>query len=104
MKNMQMTAEESKEYGAIPTESSAPKYPYGLQLRLNDDSLEKLGITKLPEVGQVMQVTALATVVSVSMNQQQEGEAENRAELQITDMEVTKATGDLAKKMYPDMG
>ena len=102
MKSMAMSAEEAKEmYSCEPSKpGDGPKYPYGLSLCLNDDTLEKLGITELPEVGQVVQITALATITSIGMNQQQDGDKESRAELQITDMEMTKSTGDLAEKMY----
>lgn len=107
MKSMELSKDESKEYGApvAMKEGDGPKYPYGLCLYLNDDTLEKLGIMGLPEVGKVMKITALATVVSVGMNQQQDGDKETRAELQITAMEVeaVKGKAELAKKMYPDM-
>lgn len=105
MKSMEMTAEEAKEYcgPCTPSEGDGPKYPWGLCLELNDDTLKKLGIDGLPEVGTVMKVTALALVTSVGMSQQQDGDKEQRASLQITDLELSKATGDLAKRMYPDM-
>lgn len=106
MKSMELTKEESKEMtGASPIkEGDGPRYPYGLCLYLCDDTLEKLGIVGLPEVGQVMKVTALAVVTSIGMNQQQDGDKESRAELQITDMELSKANNkNLAKIMYPDM-
>lgn len=41
-------------------------YPYGTRLDLDEDSLDKLGITNLPEVGSTMKVTAEASVDSVS--------------------------------------
>jgi hypothetical protein len=106
MKSMELTKEESAEMtGATPMkEGDGPKYPYGLCLYLCDDTLEKLGVAGLPEVGSVMKVTALATVTSIGMNQQKDGDKESRAELQITDMEMVKAgKSDLAKSMYPDM-
>ena len=103
MKSMELTAEEAKEYMGPIKEGDGPKYPYGLCLHLCDDTIEKLGLTGLPEVGSKVEIRALATVVSVGMNQQQDGDKEQRAELQITDMEMAKATGDLSKRMYPEM-
>lgn len=103
MKNMALTAEEAKEYmNPVQSPGDGPKYPYGLCLCLDNDTLEKLGITTLPEVGQVMELKALAIVTSVGMNQEQDGDKRQRADLQITDMELSKATGDLATKMYGD--
>lgn len=103
MKNMAMSAEERKEYGAIsPTDSGkGPKYPYGLCLCLNDGSLEKLGVTSLPEVGTRIHIMAVAEVTRVASNQQAGGDAESSVDLQITDMELAPAiTDDAAEKLY----
>lgn len=91
MANMKMSREEAKEYSE-PMATDAPEYPYGLCIDLNDDSLEKLGITSLPAVGTVVTIQAKAIVTSTSSNSTQGGEQEMRASLQITDMEVE--TGD----------
>ncbi len=100
--SMKMSAEESKEYGAL--EYEAPQYPYGLSIDLDDDALEKLGITALPKVGAEMMVTAKCVVKSVSSNQMQGGDAESRVCLQITDMEIGQTenaqNNDRATKLY----
>lgn len=100
--SMKMSAEESKEYGAL--EYEAPQYPYGLSIDLDDDALEKLGITALPKVGAEMMVTAKCVVKSVSSNQMQGGDAESRVCLQITDMEIGQTenaqNNDRASKLY----
>lgn len=101
MKSMALTADEAKEYSnPVQAPGDGPKYPYGLCLCLDNDTLEKLGITSLPDVGQVMEIKALATVTSVGMNQEQDGDKRQRADLQITDLELSKSTGDLAERMY----
>jgi hypothetical protein len=90
MINMKQSAEEAKEQ----SEKSAidmPEYPYGLCLSLDDDALEKLGITALPKVGSVMTITAKAYVKGTSAYNTQGGESESRMELQITDMEIGAA-------------
>jgi len=84
--NMKMSAEETKEYSGA--EMEAPQYSYGLSIDLDDDALEKLGITALPKVGAEMMVTAKCVVKSVSSNQMQGGDAESRVCLQITDMDI----------------
>jgi hypothetical protein len=83
--------EEAKEMSVAP---SVPKYPYGLCISLDDDSLKKLGLDgDLPAVGETMQFTAIARVTSASMHEREAtdgGKAEQccRVELQITDMGV----------------
>lgn len=91
MVNMAMTAEEAKEYSspcAPCSDEKGPRYPYGLCLSLDDSTIKKLGIT-LPEVGSELQVTAKVVVTSVGMSQVQDGEKEQRCELQITDMALS---------------
>lgn len=103
MINMQMSKEEAAEYsGATPSADNAPKYPYGLCLCLNDDAMKKLGLTTLPAVGTKMNLTAVVVVTSVGSSQQQDGDAEVRADLQITDMELSaKSAGKpVAERLY----
>ena len=44
-------------------------YPYGLEIRLENSGLEKLGIDKLPSVGEMMRIEAVAIVESASQNE-----------------------------------
>lgn len=101
--SMKMSPEEAKEYGAIDM-GEAPQYPYGLSIDLDDDALEKLGITALPKVGSEMMITAKCVVKSVSSNQMQGGDAESRVCLQITDMDVGQTENaqndNRASKLY----
>lgn len=87
MISMKQSAEAAKEY-ATPAGGDAPAYPYGLLVTLNDESLKKLGLSTPPAVGTKMRMTALVDVTSASANATQEG-TEMRAELQITDMELS---------------
>ncbi len=94
--NMQQSAEEAKEY-TEPKPADAPKYPWGLCITLNDDSLEKLGISSLPEVETEVTIIAKAQVSRTSEYQTQGGESERSLDLQITDMQVNTGTGILDK-------
>lgn len=95
--NMQQSAEEAKEY-TQPSVEDAPKYPWGLCITLNDDSLEKLGVKTLPGVDTEVTIVAKAVVTSVRENQTQGGESEASMDLQITDMQVSGLDTDLMSK------
>ncbi len=69
-------------------------YPYGLEISLDSDSLTKLGMDSLPEVGAVMTLTAKVKVTRVSEHAS-EGHSDKSVVLQITDMEL--ATGKKAE-------
>lgn len=95
MVSMKMSAKEAKEYNSAEITSDAPEYPYGLCIRLDDDALEKLGITSLPAVGTEMTIMAKVFVKSTSAYNRQGGEDHKDMELQITDMEIE---GNQAKR------
>lgn len=69
------------------------RYPYGTRLDLDDETLDKLGIDKLPSVGATMMIEAKVTVIG--SRQSATKERTNRAlELQITDMEIEMDEGE----------
>ena len=76
-------------------------YPYGLELRLEQDQLDKLSITEPPEVGTTMMIKAQAMVKAVMMKKD-DGRKELCVRLQITDMELgkTERNNDMAKSLY----
>ena len=101
MINMKQAAKREEMPGEI--EADEPRYPYGLCIRLDKDSLEKLGITALPKVGGEMMITAKAVVKSTSAYDTQGG-TDMSVELQITDMDVGQTenaqNNDRASKLY----
>lgn len=99
--SMELTAEQAKESTcAIAGDGSAPKYPYGLSLSLNSDSLENLGIKSLPVVGTKLLLTAVVEVSGTHESQQQDGTSEKSVDLQITDMELSSPPSDIAGRLY----
>jgi hypothetical protein len=73
-----------------PSEGDRPAYPWGLSVHLDDQSLSKLGLDRLPQVGKPVMIHALADVTNVSEQERvgADGKKEiNRAvALQITNM------------------
>jgi hypothetical protein len=92
MIDMARTPEEVKEDAPCTIGSMPPKgplYPWGLCIRLEKDTLEKLGIDgEMPSVGDMIHLWAMAKVTSVSENEMEDGnggKTTNRCvELQIT--------------------
>ena len=101
MKSMKLNKRETK-LQSEPMEIRE-EYPYGLRLNLDNDSLKKLSIKTLPEVGSYMTLTAKVEVSSISENQH-EGDEELRRDmsLQITDMELApeKSKPSMSETLY----
>lgn len=89
MKNMKRS--ESEMEGKPETMACEPSpYPYGLCISLDEESLSKLGVEKLPQIGTKVLLMAKATVESVEARATQEGKYRNMR-LQITDLELSDA-------------
>lgn len=85
--------EREKKYAESTVAADAPMYPWGLQLHLDDETLDKLGITKLPEVGKSYTLTAKCDVTSVSENDSGDGPRRS-VSLQITDLSLDFGGGE----------
>lgn len=105
MMNMKMSPKEAKEL-TNPTPADAPQYPYGLSISLDEEAMQKLGITALPKVGESMQLVARVEVCSTSQYSTQGGEQESNLSLQITDMELApeQQKQDSASVLYGNSG
>lgn len=83
-----------------------PPYPYGLQLRLNEEDMKKLGIDTMP-TGTEVTIKASTTVTSTAEFDYIDEDETNNANmtLQITDMEIDKIhDSDVAKRFYGEDG
>ena len=100
--SMKQSAEEAQEATA-PT-GNAPEYPYGLELRLDEESLAKLGLTQPPAIGTKLTVTAAVIVTSASSYKHVGGEDEATSCWQITDMGIEPSSDTGATQaglLYP---
>ncbi len=87
-------------------ESTAPKpdrpaYPWGLELRLDEEALSKLKVTDLPDIDSKVGVVAKAMVVGVSSNKMAGDEKAHRSlTLQITELAITDGSSAASRKLY----
>lgn len=105
MVNLKNDPKESDKSTMLAPAYEEPAYPYGLQILLCDDVLEKLGM-ELPTVGGTVTFTAVAKVVSVSQYEEAKADADTddkggssvdrSVSLQITDMDM----GAKPSKLY----
>lgn len=105
MINLKLTAQEQKQ-DALDEAQDTPAYPYGLQLHLDDDTMKKLGIDAMPQVGASIQFTANANVCGARARAEGDGGTEASMDLQITDMQIHTPPASFeakARKIYdPD--
>lgn len=66
-----------------------PDYPYGMCLMIDKDELDKLGMTELPEVGDELNITAIAKVTQVRQSAVEGQDDESSISIQIMKMELT---------------
>lgn len=87
--DMKITKKEVKGKSApcCGLDSSSSRYPYGLEIRLDDEVMKKLGID-LPEVGKEISIVAKATATEASSRDSQDGGKRLSCTLQITKLKV----------------
>ncbi len=92
--------EEKAEYGSMVNEP--PKYPYGLSVCLNDETLVKLGktIADFP-VGSSITLPCTLLITGVASRKDSSGDEEQEVNATITDMEIPSGPAkDPAEVMY----
>lgn len=103
--SMKITAAERKDQASpMPVSpTDAPRYPYGLELHLDQDSLDKLDLT-LPKVGKEFLLVAKVKVTNVSSHENVGQKTQSTLGLQITSMCLEPPGDDAASKLYPEKG
>lgn len=86
--SMELSKKDKKENMPKPCgEYEGPNFPYGLTIRLDNTSLEKLGIDSLPKVGAKMTVSAIGVITSVSSHESKNRDDRN-VEIQIQQLGI----------------
>jgi hypothetical protein len=103
MKDMKLTKSAAKKQSE-PSASDVPKYPWGLEVNLSNESLKALEMETLPDVGATMMLKAKVKVERVSASDRLGGGKDRTVELQITHMELsadkTHKDEGLAERLY----
>jgi hypothetical protein len=73
-------------------------YPYGLRVNLDHESLQKLGIDKLPSVGDKMHLHAHAHVVSAEERSSEGGKKHRSVSLELRKMQIGEHEGETASQ------
>jgi hypothetical protein len=92
--DMKLSKKEAKEeVGLVKTTATeGPRYPYGLSLDLNDESMEKLGLSaKSFSVGEEIVIKAKGKVKRLSASQYENEEKNESMDIQITHLEVVSS-------------
>lgn len=106
LKSMKITKEEAKSMmEPCSPDKDAPRYPWGLNIRLDDEAMSKLGLESLPKVGSKMVLMALVNVESISERDSQDGGKRQDMSIQITDMALEphvekKGEKEMAQSLY----
>lgn len=99
-------AEVKKEMTTITSmPDRAPEYPCGCCISLDDETLEKVGLSgDLPSLGSLIHFCAVAKVTSASMSESMDGDGKPRkccrVELQIVQMGIPTANKDRGQAWY----
>ena len=106
MQNMALSkADKQVSDSPVAIDNDREKYPYGLELSLDEKALSKLGVKELPKVGTKLMLEAKVVVGSVRESERANGRSSKHMGLQITDMELSTKSddaGDEGKESHAD--
>lgn len=92
--SLKLSPKEAKEDMGVPTAAGSmkdkgPRYPYGMELRLDTETLDKLGLDLSKfKVGESCSLEAKGIVIRISESQMQGGKDSRNLEIQITDIGI----------------
>ncbi len=103
MIDMKVSKKDAEKETPEAIEQTEPKYPWGLQLNMDNDELKKLDLMdEKVEVGDEMTIRAVCKVLSVSEDESLNMGTRKNIRYQITEMEIEGDTEPekMAKKIY----
>ena len=99
---MKMSKKEAKTSEGLEV-NDAPRYPWGLSINLDEESLSKLGMSELPDIGDSKMLVAFVDVTDKHESDSVDGKKRKSIGLQITDMSIEdKVKPDKLKMLYGD--
>ena|SRR5579859_5842099 len=110
MVNMELDEKEGKKESVEAMENLEPKYPWGLQISLDNESMEKLGIEDEKfKVGEEYTIECRVKVIGVNEDETINDGVRKNMRCQIVEMEWSEGDGTtepekMAKKMYRKKG
>ncbi len=102
--SMKITKKEKK-FLESPISADTPKFPWGLEINLQNEELAKLGITVLPELGTKGSLIANVTVTRASESEDQRNGKTKKSRsltLQITDLKVDAKSETAANIIFKE--
>ncbi len=81
-------AEIKAEQKEITSAPDIPRYPWGLQIRLEKSDLDKLGMDQLPAVGDEFHIAAVGRVTSVSQAYRDDSDESKCVSIQIVMLQL----------------
>lgn len=86
--DMKLSKKEAKDdLGMAVSESKGPRFPHGLSISLDDDSMKKLGFEDLIAVGTKMIIVGVGKVTNASENRRQNG-VDRHVTIQLEKVEI----------------
>ena len=90
--DMKLSKKEAKAEHEIST-NDGPRFPHGLTIHLDDDSMKKLGFDSLPDVGEEFIVVGVGPVESANEHKRQNG-VDRSMSIQLQRLEIGPVDGD----------
>lgn len=97
LKDMRLSKSDKEEIRETAVASDPPEFPFGLRIHLNEESIEKLNMGKLPSPGSEMMAMVKLRVESASINKTEE-KMDRNLSLQITKMGIKNVDEDIEEE------
>lgn len=90
--DMKMSKKDAKRESSVEADDG-PRFPHGLTIHLDDDSMKKLGFDSLPDVGEQFIVAGVGPVQNANESKRQKG-VDRSMSIQLQKIEIGPVDGD----------